>query len=89
MNAIRETVLDIIAKEGGIERDSIKLESTLQDLNVHSLDGVQIIFTLEDKFGINVPEEQVKHATGTVAELIDGIERLVAAKNQGAATSAA
>jgi acyl carrier protein len=82
MNSIKDTVLDIIAKEGSIDRASITLESTLRDLNIHSLDGVQIVFALEDTFDICVPEDQVQHATGTVAELIEGIERLVAAKSE-------
>jgi acyl carrier protein len=81
MKSVKDTVLDIIAKEGRVDRDSITLDSTLRDLDIHSLDGVQIIFTLEDTFDICVPEDQVKHATGTVAELITGIEQLVAAKN--------
>lgn len=82
MNSIKDTVLDVIAKEGRVDRASITLESTLRDLDIHSLDGVQIIFTLEDTFDICVPEDQVQHATGTVAELIEGIEQLVAAKNR-------
>lgn len=45
--------------------------------------------SLEDTFDICVPEDQVKHATGTVAELIEGIEQLVAAKNMPVAESGA
>jgi acyl carrier protein len=81
MTSIKDTVLDIIAKEGRVDRASITLESTLRDLDINSLDGVQIIFTLEDVFDICVPQDQVQHATGTVAELIEAIEQLMAAKN--------
>jgi len=80
MSTIEETVIDIIAKEGSIERDKITLDATLQELDVHSLDGIQIIFEIEDKFDITVPEDEAKHATGTVRELIAGVQRLVAAK---------
>jgi acyl carrier protein len=89
MTSLKDTVLDIIAKEGRVDRASITLESTLRDLDIHSLDGVQIIFTLEDTFDICVPEDQVQHATGTIAELIEGIEQLVAAKNAPVAHSGA
>jgi acyl carrier protein len=89
MTSLKDTVLDIIAKEGRVDRASITLESTLRDLDIHSLDGVQIIFTLEDTFDICVPEDQVQHATGTIAELIQGIEQLVAAKNAPVAHSGA
>ncbi len=80
MSSIEQIVLDIIAKEASIERDKITLDATLQELNVHSLDGLQIIFEIEDRFDITVPEEEAQHATGTVRELIAGVERLVAAK---------
>lgn len=80
MDDIEQTVIDTIAKEGSIERDKITLDSTLADLDVHSLDGVQIIFALEDKFGITVPDDQVQHATGTIRQLIEGVTRLVQAK---------
>ncbi len=81
---IEQAVIDIIAKEGSVPRDKITLDATLQDLDVHSLDGVQIIFAIEDKFDIVVPEEQAQHATGTVRQLVDGVIQLVAAKGASA-----
>jgi acyl carrier protein len=81
---IEQAVIDIIAKEGSVPRDKITLDATLQDLDVHSLDGVQIIFAIEDKFDIVVPEEQAQHATGTVRQLIDGVIQLAAAKGASA-----
>ena len=81
---IEQAVISIIAKEGSVPSDKITLDATLQDLDVHSLDGVQIIFAIEDKFDILVPEEQAQHATGTVRQLIDGVIQLVAAKGAAA-----
>ena len=80
MTHIEEAVIDIIAKEGSVARDKITLDATLQELDVHSLDGVQIIFALEDKFDIVVPDDQAQHASGTVRQLIEGVTQLVAAK---------
>jgi acyl carrier protein len=80
MSTIEQTVIDVIAKEGSVPLEKITLDATLQELDVHSLDGIQIIFTLEDKFDIRIPEEEAQHATGTVRDLIAGVERLVAAK---------
>lgn len=81
---IEQAVINIIAKEGSVPSDKITLDATLQELDVHSLDGVQIIFAIEDKFDILIPEEQAQHATGTVRELIDGVIQLVAAKGASA-----
>jgi acyl carrier protein len=81
---IEQAVIDIIAKEGSVERERITLDSTLKELDVHSLDGVQIIFALEDKFDITVPDDPNQHATGTVGQLIEGVKQLVAAKQASA-----
>ncbi len=81
---IEQMVLDTIAEHGSVPREKITLDATLADIDVHSLDGVQIIFALEDRFGIVVPDDQAQHATGTVRQLIDGVAALVAAKEAAA-----
>ena len=80
MDSIEQTVIGIIAKEGSVPPEKITLDATLQALDIHSLDGIQIIFTIEDVFNITVPEDEAQHATGTVGQLIEGVKRLVAAK---------
>jgi acyl carrier protein len=84
MNNIAQSVIEIIAKETSLPPEEISLDSTLQDMNVHSLDGIQIIFEIEDRFNINIPESEAQHATGTVRQLIEGVERLVAEKTAAA-----
>jgi acyl carrier protein len=79
--AIEQAVLDLIAKEASIERSKIELGATLKELDVHSLDAVQIVFSIEDKFNITVPEDQSQYATVTVQQLIDGVVKLVAAQH--------
>ena len=81
MNNIAQSVIDIIAKETSLPPEKISLDSTLQEMDVHSLDGIQIIFEIEDRFDINIPESEAQHATGTVRQLIEGVARLVAAKS--------
>ena len=80
MSSKEQIILDIIAKTCSIERDRITLESTLKDLDVHSLDAVQVLFEIEDRFDIKVPEREDQYSAGTVRELIAGVDQLVAAK---------
>ena len=80
MSSTEQIIFDIIAKTCSIERDRITLESTLKDLDVHSLDAVQVLFEIEDRFDISVPEREDQYSAGTVRELIQGVDRLVAAK---------
>lgn len=81
MSSTEQIIFDIIAKTCSIERDRITLESTLKDLDVHSLDAVQVLFEIEDRFNIAVPEREDQYSAGTVRELIEGVDRLVAAKS--------
>lgn len=83
MNNVQETIFAIIAKESGIDANKITLESTLKDLEIDSLDAVQIIFELEDKFKITLPDRDPKFDTDSVQGLINAVERLIAEKNAG------
>ena len=80
MSRTEQIIFDIIAKSCSVERDRITLDSTLKDLDVHSLDAVQVLFEIEDKFDISVPEREDQYSAGTVRDLIDGVDRLLAAK---------
>ena len=81
MSSTEQIIFDIIAKTCSIERGRITLDSTLKDLDVHSLDAVQVLFEIEDRFNISVPEREDQYSAGTVRELIEGVDRLVAAKS--------
>ena len=80
MSSTEQIIFDIIAKSCSVERGRITLDSTLKDLDVHSLDAVQVLFEIEDKFDIAVPEREDQFSAGTVRDLIDGVEKLLAAK---------
>ena len=80
MSSTQQTIIDIIAKTCSIERDRITLDATLRDLDVHSLDAVQVLFEIEDRFDISVPEREDQYSAGTVRDLIEGVDRLLAAR---------
>lgn len=80
MRSTEQIIFDIIAKTCSVPRDRITLDSTLKDLDVHSLDAVQVLFEIEDKFDISVPEREDQYSAGTVGDLIDGVDKLLATK---------
>ncbi len=80
MSSTEQIIFDIIAKTCSIERDRIKLDATLKDLDVHSLDAVQVLFEIEDRFDVAVPEREDQYSAGTVRDLIEGVDQLLAAK---------
>ncbi len=82
MSSTEQAIFDIIAKTCSLERSRITLDSTLKELDVHSLDAVQVLFEIEDRFNISVPERDDQYSAGTVGDLVEGVNRLLAEKAQ-------
>ncbi len=55
MEAITDDVMQIIARELKIPLERLTPDTALQDLGVESLDLIEIIFALEEKFDISIP----------------------------------
>lgn len=67
---IKSQVIDILSNELGVERDKIKLESKIaEDLGADSLDTVELVQVFEEKFKIDIPNEDVAKMR-TVDEVI-------------------
>lgn len=80
MTAVQEQIFDIIAKEGGTERDRIQPSSTLKDLEIESLNVVQIIFAIEEHFQIYMPYNNPAFDVETVGDLVETVERVLREK---------
>lgn len=74
-------VIHVIAKAQRIPLESISLESTFDELKIDSLDGINIVFAIENEFGISIPDEGVQNLH-SVRETVEGVRRLVAEKGQ-------
>jgi acyl carrier protein len=77
---IQKTVFSIIAKEAGIDEGKVTLDSTLKDLEIPSLDAIQIIFEIEDHFKIQMPDRDPNFDTESVKGLVETVQKLVADK---------
>jgi acyl carrier protein len=86
MSSVQETIFDIISKEAGIDIGKITLDSTLKELEIQSLDAVQIIFEIEDQYKITLPDRDPNFDTESVRGLVEAVDKLLAEK---AATPAA
>jgi acyl carrier protein len=72
-------VIRVIAQTQRIPVESISLDSTFEELKIDSLDGINIVFALENEFGINIPDEGVQNLR-SVRETVDGVRKLLAEK---------
>ncbi|HET7063783.1 MAG TPA: acyl carrier protein [Rudaea sp.] len=89
MSSVQETIFAIISKEAGIDLGKISLDSTLKDLEIQSLDAVQIIFEIEDHYKVTLPDRDPNFDTESVKGLVEAVERLVAEKQSAAAAPSA
>ncbi len=55
MQAITDEVKQIISRELKIPVERLTPETALQDLGVESVDVIEIVFALEEKFDISIP----------------------------------
>lgn len=81
MSTTEATIIEIIAATCRIDPARIQPEATLKDLGVPSLDAAQVLFEIEDRFDVDIPERAAHYATGTVRQIVQGVEQLLAAKS--------
>ena len=68
-------IIGIVAEQLVIEEDSITPESEIiADLNADSLAVVEMLMEIEEKFGVNVPDEDVPNLK-TVQDIADYVEQ--------------
>ena len=65
-DAVRREVADA----AGIAPDSFSLDDRFEDLGLDSLDALGMISNLEDEFGVDVPDEDLK-GLETVRNAVD------------------
>ncbi len=66
---LKEILVDVL----GVNEDDVKLESKfVEDLGADSLDLVELIMAFEDKFGIEISDEEAEKMV-TVKDVLDYI----------------
>lgn len=71
-----EKVRDMLAKQLNISPDKITPESdVVKDLGADSLDVVELLISLEDSYGITVPDEEIVNVktVDDIVKMLEGI----------------
>ena len=69
-----DKVKDIVAKQLSVKPEEIKNDSNIaEELGADSLDLVEILMSLEDEFGISIPDEAIPNIK-TIADIVAFIE---------------
>jgi acyl carrier protein len=72
MDAREREIIDTIAKESGLDRSDIQLDSDLYGLGINSLSALEILAALEDKYDVIIPDTELKniHRVTDIARLV-------------------
>jgi acyl carrier protein len=82
---IRQRVRVIVAEQAMIDVEQVSPESTMDDLGLDSLGLVEIVFAIEEEFGVSVPynanePNSEEFDISTVKAVEDGVMKLVTEK---------
>jgi acyl carrier protein len=74
-------VTGVIARTQKIPPETVTIDKSFEELNIDSLDGINILFALEGEFDLDIPDDAAR-GIRTVRDMVDGIEKLLIAKSQ-------
>ncbi len=73
--SIKNEVIDIVVEQLGVDKDDVSLEkSFIEDLNADSLDLTELIMTFEERFGIEITEDEAEKLK-TVGDVVTYLEK--------------
>lgn len=71
---IESQVIDVIVEQLGVEREKVTPDAKfIDDLGADSLDTVELVMTFEEKFSVEVPDEDAEKLK-SVADVVSYIE---------------
>ncbi len=73
---LSQRVIAVIAATQHIPVEKIAAQSSFEELGIDSLDGINILFALENEFNVNIPDDEAQ-GIRTVHDAIEGVRKLV------------
>ena len=65
-----ERLLDLVAKEGMVDREALKPDASFEDLGIESADMVVILMAIEEEFGVYIPVDGDLAEATTVGDFL-------------------
>ena len=75
---LTQDVIAVIAREQRIPAESISPEATFEELKIDSLDGVNIVFALEEKYNLTIPDE-VAREMKSIRQVVEALRNQLGA----------
>jgi acyl carrier protein len=86
MDDVESRCIELIAKSKNLPESNVTMDSTFDELQIDSLDKINLSFAVEEMFSIEIPDESL-NSLKTVGDVVRGVERLRAVTPPEAATS--
>jgi len=77
---VADKVIEIITREQHFEPGKVTIDSTFAEVGIDSLDGVNIMFALEEEFKIEIPDAVAQNMR-SVRQVVDGLTRVIEGKD--------
>ncbi len=77
---VSQKVIEIIAREQHMDVAKISPDSTFAELGIDSLDGVNILFALEEEFKLDIPDTVAQNMK-SVRQVVDSLTRVIEGKD--------
>jgi acyl carrier protein len=76
---ITREILEIIANYKGVSVDEVTPQKSFEELGIDSLDAIDIVYEIEEKYGIDVPQESFDLSKAqTVGDVMQIVESVMA-----------
>ena len=72
--------MDIVAREGGLDRALVTPDATLQSLGIKSMDIVMVLLAIEEEFQVYIPADESLSHISDIKGLVADIQRRLAEK---------
>ena len=87
MSDVASDVMSVIKKKIRVDRSEITLDDRLADLGLESLDALELVFDLEEKFDIEIPVNANDAQIGgfeKVSDVVAAVQKIIDKKAQSA-----
>lgn len=76
MSDVFEQIKELIVTKKGVEAEKVSIDSSFQELGMDSLDAVELVADLEEKFNVQVPNTELQNFR-TLRQAVEGVERAI------------
>lgn len=75
MDDIQPRIIELIAKSKNLPASSVHMDTTFDELQIDSLDKINLSFAVEEMFSIEIPDDRL-NSLKTVGDVVRGVEQL-------------